>query len=64
MSQTALSTPGLLTVQEVLKHLRIGRTSLHALTCTGELPAVRINRAVRYDPRDVERFIERCRDGK
>jgi predicted DNA-binding transcriptional regulator AlpA len=32
------------------------------LTKTGKLPAVRIGRAVRYDPGDVAEFIEACKD--
>ena len=55
------SPPALLTVRQVLHHLQIGRSTLHALTCTGELPCVRIGRAVRYDPADVQRYVERCK---
>jgi predicted DNA-binding transcriptional regulator AlpA len=39
--------------------LTISERTLWQLTHDGELPSVRINRAVRYDPRDLRDLIER-----
>jgi excisionase family DNA binding protein len=50
---------GLWSVQQTLAHLGIGRTTLHSLVCTKQLPCIRIGRLIRFDPADVQRFIER-----
>ena len=47
----------LLTAREVAKTLAISPRLLWTLTNRGDLPCVRLGRAVRYDRRDVERFI-------
>jgi excisionase family DNA binding protein len=52
------------TRQEALEWLRISSTTLWELTASGELPAVRLGRAVRYRVEDIERFIERHLDGR
>jgi len=48
----------LLTTREAAKALAICERKLWELTNRGEIPAVRIGRAVRYDPRDLARFVE------
>ncbi len=49
----------LLTARKVADQLNISERTLWALTSPrGKLPAVRIGRAVRYDPADVAAFIE------
>ncbi len=53
---------GLLTVREVSELLGVCERTAFELTKTGKLPAVRIGRAVRYDPGDVAEFIEACKD--
>ena len=47
----------LLKPNEVAKALSICPRSLWTLTRQGKIPCVRINRSVRYDPRDVTEFI-------
>jgi excisionase family DNA binding protein len=53
---------GLLTVRQVSDLLGICERTAFELTRIGKLPAVRIGRAVRYDPVDVAAFIEACKD--
>jgi excisionase family DNA binding protein len=52
----------LLCLNEVMAELRIGRTKARALVWTGELPVVRIGRAVRVRRLDLDTYIEanRC----
>ncbi len=53
---------GLLTVRQVSDLLGICERTAFELTKRGKLPAVRIGRAVRYDPVDVAAFIEACKN--
>lgn len=53
--------PLLLTARQTAKVLSISERTLYALTKTGEIPAVRIGRAVRYDPRDLTDWIEKAK---
>jgi hypothetical protein len=56
--------PLLLTSREAAKALSICERSLWGLTAPrGPIPAVRINRAVRYDPRDLAAFIDKVKGG-
>ena len=59
----AAGLPLLLTFRDACCALALGRRKLWELTNTGELPCVRIGRAVRYDPRDLIAFIEKRRSG-
>jgi len=55
---TADSRPMLLTVKDVEAELQLGRTRTYELVRSGELPVVRIGRAVRI-PRDaLRRWVE------
>jgi predicted DNA-binding transcriptional regulator AlpA len=47
----------LLKPDEVAKTLSICPRSLWTLMRQGKIPCVRINRSVRYDPRDITEFI-------
>jgi excisionase family DNA binding protein len=49
--------PQLLTTDEVLRLLRIGRTTLWKLRRQGKLKAIYIGRALRFDARDVAQFL-------
>jgi excisionase family DNA binding protein len=49
----------LLTAREAARALAISERTLWSLTNNGDIPSVRIGRAVRYDPRDLDRWIER-----
>ena len=49
----------LLTPREAARALAVCERTLWSWTRRGELPAVRIGRAVRYDPADLHVFIAR-----
>jgi len=51
--------PLLLRAEEAAKLLSLGRSTVFQLLATGELPAVRVGRAVRVRRSDLERWIER-----
>jgi excisionase family DNA binding protein len=46
------------TCHEAAAALSISLRTLWALTSEGRIPCVRINRSVRYDPRDIRFWIE------
>lgn len=54
------NTPGplLLTPRDAAQSLAVCEKTIWNLTHRGELPAVRIGRAVRYDVADLRRWIE------
>ena len=45
---------GLMTVKEVLDHLRIGRTKFYALIKEGTIRTVKIGKRTLYDPEDIK----------
>lgn len=49
---------GLMTVKDVLDHLKIGRTSLYDLLKKGKIRTVKIGKRTLFDPADVKKFIE------
>jgi len=49
----------LLTARQAAAVLSISERTLWGLTDGGEIPVVRIGRAVRYDPRDLQTWIDR-----
>ncbi|HEX4150344.1 MAG TPA: helix-turn-helix domain-containing protein [Pirellulales bacterium] len=53
----------LLTAREAADHLRISQRTLFTLTARGEIPAVRIGRAVRYRAADLTSYVERLVQG-
>jgi excisionase family DNA binding protein len=53
----------LLTEGETAKALRLSIRTVYDLRKGGKLPAVHIGRAVRYDLRDVQAFVDRQRAG-
>jgi len=57
------STTGLLRSREAAKRLAISTRKLWELTNRGSLPHVRVGRAVRYDPADLDRWVEDNRRG-
>jgi excisionase family DNA binding protein len=48
----------LLPARDAAAALSISERSLWSLTKAGEIPAIRIGRAVRYDPADLRAWIE------
>lgn len=59
LSQTSAITILLLTSREAAKLLKISARTLWHLTASGQLPAVRIGRSVRYDLEDLQSFVNR-----
>ena len=59
MMNTEIQTiePFLLTPKEAAKALAVCERTLYGLDKSGELPAVRIGRAVRYDVNDLRAWI-------
>ncbi len=52
-------TPLLLTAPEAAKVLRIGRRKLWELTKSGAIRAIHLGRSVRYDPRELQSWVDR-----
>lgn len=48
----------MLTRQQVCERLNIGLTTLHKLTRSGEVRGAKIAGGWRFDPEDIEAFIE------
>jgi excisionase family DNA binding protein len=48
----------LLRLDDIMAELGIGRTKVHTLIWSGELPVVRIGRAIRVRRADLDAFIE------
>ncbi len=62
--QSGGTGPPLLTPQQAADALAISARTLWSLTERGEVPAVRIGRAVRYAPADLAAYVEsRARGG-
>jgi excisionase family DNA binding protein len=59
MNGTETIQPLLLTPREAAKALAICERTLYALTKTGELPAVRMGRCVRYDLDALKAWIKK-----
>ena len=49
---------GLLTVQEAARFLAVSVSTLYGWVWQRRIPFVKIGRALRFDPRDLEAFIE------
>jgi excisionase family DNA binding protein len=49
----------LLTIRQAAQRLAIGERTLWELTRRGAIPCVRIGRAVRYTPGDLQAYITR-----
>ncbi len=56
--------PRLLRANEAADTLAISTRKLWELTNRGEIPCVRIGRLVRYDPADLQAWIERKKTGR
>lgn len=52
---------GLLCAEEVGKRLGFSKQQVYALAAAGDLPSIKFGRAVRFDPEDVERYIQEHR---
>lgn len=49
---------GLLRAEEVGKRLDFSKQQVYALAAAGDLPSIKFGRAVRFDPADVEAYIQ------
>jgi excisionase family DNA binding protein len=52
----------LIKVADVAKILNISRALAYRLLQNGDIPAIRINHAVRVRPSDLDEYIEKCRN--
>jgi excisionase family DNA binding protein len=57
MMESLLTRTALLTRPEVAEILRLKVATIKAKTARGEIPSVKMGRAVRYRPEDVYRYI-------
>ena len=48
----------LLSAAEVGLRWNLSRSRVYALASSGELPSIKLKGAVRFDPRDVQEYIE------
>jgi len=51
----------LLTVKDAAAYLAISERKLWSMTNSGEIPVVRLGRAVRYDLNDLDSFIQKAK---
>lgn len=51
----------LLTKEQLSKRLNLSVRSIERLVASGELKALKIGRATRFDPRDVEAYLDGLR---
>ena len=61
MSPAPAKLPPLVDMAEVCRRLHLSRTAVNNLADSGKLTRLKIGGAVRFDPADVEAFIERVR---
>ncbi len=59
-----VSTEGLLSPAMAALRLGLSRSRVYGMAAAGEIPSIKFGRAVRFDPKDVERFIREHRRGK
>ena len=53
----------LLSASETARMLRLSVPHVYTMAAAGTLPSIKFGRAVRFDPADVERFIQAHRRG-
>ena len=59
----AATVTRLLTAQEVAREWQVPVSRIYAAARRGELPAIKLGRYTRFDPRDLEAWLERQRNG-
>ena len=50
--------PGLLRVKDAAKYLNLGRSKTYQMLAAGELPMVRIGRAIRVPTEELKAWVE------
>jgi len=53
----------LLRVTEVALRLGYSRRYVYSMAASGELPSIKFQRGVRFEPKDVEAYIRGCKRG-
>lgn len=53
----------LLRVAEVALRLGYSRRYVYSMATSGELPSIKFQRGVRFDPKDVDAYIQGCKRG-
>lgn len=51
----------LLTVNDISKWLNVKRSTIYQWAAEGQIPAIRINGALRFDQKEVLEWIEACK---
>ena len=64
MNETTTTLVLLMNARDAAKALAICERTLWELTKRGDIPCIRIGRAVRYDPRDLAEWIDRQKGGE
>lgn len=54
----------LLSADQAGELLGVTTRTLHTLSKKGELPCIKMGRRVKYDQRDIEGYVNRCRTQK
>lgn len=54
-------TAKLLTIKEVAERLAVSEPTIYRLINRGELPTVKIGRALRFDEADIEAYIRKAK---
>lgn len=57
-AETEDAPPALIRLEETARRLGVSMTTVRRLIEAGELPAVRVGRVYRMDPRDLDAFIQ------
>jgi len=53
-----VAQPGLLTVREAARYLAVSVSTLYGWVWQRRIPFIKMGRALRFDPRDLEAFVE------
>jgi len=56
--EEAAGKQGLLSPSVAALRLGLSRSRLYSMASAGEIPSIKFERAVRFDPKDVKRFIQ------
>jgi excisionase family DNA binding protein len=60
-AKKAQAAQDLLTPAAVAARLGLSRAHIYTLAAAGEIPSIKLRRAVRFDPADVEAYVRKHR---